>query len=138
MVLWVVLVTALLAVSIAGGVRNAAVVRGRGDGIGDPYLGGRAAGGTGSEADVGDASVVGAAVGGVAEGGVGDVLGVGVGDAGSVVGDAPFFTACSVCEGAAGGGTAGVALVMTTVWVLWVMVLFVHGWSWAWVLATSG
>ena len=68
------------------------------------------------------ASVAGAACGGVAEGGVGDALGVGVGDARSVVGDAPVVSACSVPEGAAGGGMVGVALVMTTVWVLWVVV----------------
>ena len=106
--------------------------------MGQPYLGGGAAGGTGSEGDVGDASVVGAACGGVAKGGVGDVLDVGVGDAGSVVADALVVSACSVCEGAARVGTAGVALVMTTVWLLWVMVLFVHGLSWAWALATPG
>ena len=59
---------------------------------------------------------------GVAVGGVGDALGVGVGDAGSVVGDALVVSACSVCEGAARGGMAGVALVMTAVWGLWVKV----------------
>ena len=59
---------------------------------------------------------------GVAEGGVGDALGVGVADAGSVVGDAQDVSACSVCEGAAGGGMVGVALVMTAVTVLWVVV----------------
>ena len=123
MVLWVVPVTALLAVQMAGGVGDAAVVRGRGGGMGEPYLGGRAAGRTGSEGDLGDASVDGAACDSVPEGGVGDVLGVGVGDAGSVVGDAPVVSACSFCEGAAGRVMAGVALVMTTVWVQWVMVL---------------
>ena len=97
-------------------------VEGGWDGMAEPYSGGGAAGGTPSEGDVGDASVDGAVCGGVAEGGVGDALGVGVGDAGSVVGDAPVVSACSVCEGAAGGGMAGLALVMTTVWVLWVMV----------------
>ena len=81
--------------------------------MGEPYSGGGAAGGTGSEGDVGDASVDGAACSGVAEGGVGDTLGVGVGDAGSVVGDAPVVSACSVCEGAAGGRMAGVALLVT-------------------------
>ena len=67
------------------------------------------------------ASVDGAVCGGVAEGGVGDVLDVGVGDASSVVADAPVVSACSVREGAVGGGMVGVALVMTTVWVLWVV-----------------
>ena len=57
------------------------------------------------------ASVDGAACVGVAEGGVGGVLGVGVGDA-----------PCSVREGVAGGGMVCVALVMTTVWALWVVV----------------
>ena len=61
------------------------------------------------------ASVDGAACGGVAEGGVGGALGVGVGDA-------PVVSACSVREGVAGGGMVGVALVLTTVWALWVVV----------------
>ena len=82
-----------------------------------PYSGGVAAGGT-----VMWASVAGVVCGGVAEGGVGDALGVGVVDACSVVGDAPVVSACSVCKGAAGGGMVGVALVMTTMWVLSVVV----------------
>ena len=57
--------------------------------MGELYLGGGAAGGTGSEGDVGNASLVGAACGGVAEGCVGDVLGVGVTDARSFVGSCP-------------------------------------------------
>ena len=68
------------------------------------------------------ASVDGVVCSGVAEGGVGDSLGVGVCDAGSVVGDAPVVSACSVREGAVWGGMIGVALIMTTVWVLWVVV----------------
>ena len=79
--------------------------------MGEPYSGGGAAGGTGSECDVDDASVDGAACGGVAERVVGDLLGVGVGDARSVVSDALLVSACSVCEAAAGAGMAGVALV---------------------------
>ena len=59
----------------------------------------------------------------LAESGVDDALGVGVTDAGSVVGNAPVVIACSVCEAAAGGGMAGVALLMTTMLVLWVMIL---------------
>ena len=63
----------------------------------EPYSGGGAARGP-----VMWASVDGVVCGGAAEGGVGDALGVGVGDAGSVAGDAPVVSACSVCEGAAG------------------------------------
>ena len=85
--------------------------------MGKPYSGGVAAGGT-----VMWASVAGVVCGGVAEGGVGDALGVGVGDARSVVGDAPVDSPCSVCKGAAGGGMVGVALVITSVWVLSVVV----------------
>ena len=79
--------------------------------MGEPYSGGGAAGGTGIQDDVGDASVDGAACSCVPEGRVGDALRVGVGDAGSVVGNAPVASACSVCEVAVGGGMAGVALV---------------------------
>ena len=53
------------------------------------------------------ALVDGVVCGGVAEGGVGDTLGVGVGDAGSIVGDAPVVSACSVREGAVGSGIYG-------------------------------
>ena len=91
--------------------------------MGNPNSGGGAAGGMGSEGDVGDASDDGAVCGGVAEGGVGDALCVGVGDSSSIVGDALVVSACSVCQGAAGCGMPGVALVMAMVWVFWVMVL---------------
>ena len=48
-----VLVMVLLAVHMAGGVGDAAVVRGREDGMGNPYPGSGAAGGTISEGDLG-------------------------------------------------------------------------------------
>ena len=47
-----------------------------GDGMGEPYLGGGAAGGTDSDGDVGDVSGDGAAGVAVAEGGVGDAAGL--------------------------------------------------------------
>ena len=73
-------------------------------------------------ASVDGAACRGAACGGVAEGGVGDALGVGAGDAGSVIGEVLVVSACSVREGAAGGGMVGAVLVGTTVWALWVVV----------------
>ena len=78
---------------MVGGAGDAAVVQGMGDGMHEPYSGGGAAGGTDSEGYVRDASVDGAAYGGAADGGVGDALGVGVGDADDVVGDALVVSA---------------------------------------------
>ena len=149
----------------AGGVDGGAgaghvTVPGMGDGIGEPYPGGGAAGGTESDGDVGDAPAEAAAGGGVAEGGVGDVPGVGdVGDADGegLAGDArvivPLVMQCwmvslvmlaLMLRVPQGMLRLLVPLVMTTVRVLHVMVLGVgprmggRQRFWAWALATPG